>query len=249
MTAILSTLGVGHSFGPLTVLDGIDLEAAPGEIVALVGPSGCGKSTLLEFIAGLDDPGRGSITVAGRSDAKGRLGGCAWMPQKDCLLPWYPAIDNAALALRNRGMSRRESRKEADRLFQRLGLAGFEQSLPGTLSGGMRQRVAFLRTLLSGKKVLLLDEPFAALDALTRGQLQEWLLPLLDQEGRTVLLVTHDIEEALYMADRVAVISPRPGRIVEWVPGARGTGPSRSAVITSPDFNHRREQLLGLLRS
>ncbi len=171
------------------------------------------------------------------------------MPQKDCLLPWYPAIDNAALALRNRGMSRRESRKEADRLFQRLGLAGFEQSLPGTLSGGMRQRVAFLRTLLSGKKVLLLDEPFAALDALTRGQLQEWLLPLLDEEGRTVLLVTHDIEEALYMADRVAVISPRPGRIVEWVPGARVSGTSRSMVITSPDFNHRREQLLGLLRS
>lgn len=249
MTAILSTLGVGHSFGPLTVLDGVDLEAARGEIVALVGPSGCGKSTLLEFIAGLGSPDRGTLTVAGRQDSQGRLAECAWMPQKDCLLPWYPAIDNAALALRNQGLSRRDARAEADRLFRRLGLAGFEQALPDELSGGMRQRVAFLRTLLSGKPVLLLDEPFAALDSLTRGQLQEWLLPLLDTEGRTVLLVTHDIEEALYMSDRVAVLSPRPGRIVEWVPGARTGDVPRSAVITTPDFNRRREELLELLRA
>ncbi len=248
MTAILSALGVGHSFGPLTVLDGIDLEAAPGEIVALVGPSGCGKSTFLELVAGLDAPDSGTITVAGRQDSRGRLEECAWMPQKDCLLPWYSALDNAALALRNQGLSRRASRAEADRLFRRLGLAGFERSLPNELSGGMRQRVAFLRTLLSGKQILLLDEPFAALDALTRGQLQEWLLPLLGAEGRTVLLVTHDIEEALYMADRVAVISPRPGRIVEWVPGSRTGAADRRQVVTSPGFNRRREELLGMLR-
>ncbi len=248
MTAILSALGVERSFGDLAVLDGVDLEVSRGEIVALVGPSGCGKSTLLELIAGLDSPDRGSIAVAGRQDPAGRLEGCAWMPQKDCLLPWYSALDNAALAPRNRGLSRRAARAEADRLFRRLGLTGFERSLPAELSGGMRQRVAFLRTLLSGKEILLLDEPFAALDALTRGQLQEWLLPLLSEEGRTVVLVTHDIEEALYMADRVAVISPRPGRVVEWLPGSRTTVADRRQVVTSPDFNHRREELLGMLR-
>lgn len=248
MTAILSALGVERSFGDLAVLDGVDLEVSRGEIVALVGPSGCGKSTLLELIAGLDSPDLGSIAIAGRQDPAGRLEGCAWMPQKDCLLPWYSALDNAALAPRNRGLSRRAARAEADRLFRRLGLTGFERALPAELSGGMRQRVAFLRTLLSGKEILLLDEPFAALDALTRGQLQEWLLPLLGEEGRTVVLVTHDIEEALYMADRVAVISPRPGRVVEWLPGSRTTAADRRQVVTSPGFNHRREELLGMLR-
>jgi len=247
VSVILSARRAGHSFGALTVLDGVDLEVEDGEIVALVGPSGCGKSTLLTLIAGLDEPTRGGIAVRGREDGPSRLAGCAWMPQRDCLLPWYSALDNAALALRNRGAGRREARAAADRLFSRLGLAGFERSLPGELSGGMRQRVAFLRTLLSGKEVLLLDEPFAALDALTRGQLQEWLLPLLGEEGRTVLLVTHDIEEALYLADRVAVLSARPGRIVEWVEGARTTAAGRSQVVTAPGFNRRRERLLELL--
>lgn len=248
MNAILSARGVRHSFGPLAALDGIDLQASPGEIVALVGPSGCGKSTLLELIAGLDEPERGAISVDGEESGPARLAGCAWMPQKDCLLPWYSALDNAALAPRNHGLSRRAARQRADSLFRRLGLSGFERALPAELSGGMRQRVAFLRTLLTGKPVLLLDEPFAALDALTRGELQEWLLPLLEEEGRTVLLVTHDIEEAIYMADRVAVLSPRPARVSAWVEGARTTSAGRREVVTDPGFNRRREELLDLLR-
>lgn len=247
MSAVLSARGVGHSFGDLPVLDRLDLEVETGEIVALTGPSGCGKSTLLELLAGLAEARSGEITVAGRTRPDDRLATCAWMPQRDCLLPWFSALDNASIAARNRGRSRREARAEADELFRRLGLAGFEDSLPDQLSGGMRQRVAFLRTLLSGKEILLLDEPFAALDALTRGELQEWLLPLLEEERRTVLIVTHDIEEALYLADRVAVLSARPARISAWVHGARGTAGTRRQVVSAPGFNRRREELLGLL--
>lgn len=248
MTTILSARGVSHSFGPMVALDRIDLDVSRGEIIALVGPSGCGKSTLLELISGLASPTEGIIEVNGRSDPDDRLASCAWMPQQDCLLPWYSALDNAALGLRNRGLSRQAAREQADTLFRHLGLAGFERALPKELSGGMRQRVAFLRTLLADKEILLLDEPFAALDALTRGELQEWLLPVLGEEKRTVVLVTHDIEEALYLADRVAVITPRPGRLQEWVPGSRTDAVDRRQVVTSPDFNRRREELLELLR-
>jgi len=248
VSAILSVREVSHRFGELPVLDRVGLDAAPGEIIALTGPSGCGKSTLLELIAGLAVPGSGGITVRGGTATAHRLSNCAWMPQRDCLLPWYSALDNASLAMRNQGRSRREARSHADELFARLGLAGFEAALPDELSGGMRQRVAFLRTLLSGKEILLLDEPFAALDALTRGELQEWLLPLLEAERRTVLLVTHDIEEALYLADRVAVLSPRPGRVCAWVSGFRGAPGPRRKVISGSGFNQGREDLLGLLR-
>lgn len=247
--AIVSVREVCRNYDGLAVLDRVNLELEAGEIVGLTGPSGCGKSTLLELIAGLAEPSSGRVEVRGRDGAAARLGACAWMPQRDCLLPWLSAIDNASLAARNRGRSRRESRTEADRLFSRLGLGGFERSLPRELSGGMRQRVAFLRTLLSGKEVLLLDEPFAALDALTRGELQEWLLPLLEGENRSVILVTHDIEEALFLADRVAVMTPRPGRITAWVPGCRSIRGPRREVVSGPGFNQRREELLGLLQT
>lgn len=248
MGAIVSVREVCRSYGDLAALDRVELDLAVGEIVALTGPSGCGKSTLLELLAGLAEPSSGRVTIHGRGAAADRLAACAWMPQRDCLLPWLSAIDNASLAARNRGRPRHEARAEADRLFSRLGLGGFERSLPGELSGGMRQRVAFLRTVLSGKDVLLLDEPFAALDALTRAELQEWLLPLLEGGNRGIILVTHDIEEALFLADRVAVMSPRPGRITAWVPGCRGTPGPRREVVSGPGFNRRREELLGLLR-
>lgn len=151
MTASLSGRDIGHSFADVTALDGFDIDVEGGGTVAVVGPSGCGKSTLLELICGLRHPDRGSIEVGGRHSPEARLALCAYMPQKDCLLPWYSAIDNAALALRNRGLSKAESRGRAGELFARFGLEGFEHSRPDELSGGMRQRVAFLRTLLSGK--------------------------------------------------------------------------------------------------
>jgi ABC-type nitrate/sulfonate/bicarbonate transport system ATPase subunit len=196
--------GVTRRFGALVALEDVSLRLARGEVVAVVGPSGCGKSTLLELVCGLQRPDAGSVAGAP----------AVLMPQRDLLLPWMGAIDNAALALRIAGLGREAARERARPLFARLGLEGFERSRPHQLSGGMRQRVAFARTLLSGKPVLCLDEPFGALDALTRADLQVWLAGALAAEPRTVLLVTHDVEEAAVLADRIVVLSQRPGRVV-----------------------------------
>jgi ABC-type nitrate/sulfonate/bicarbonate transport system ATPase subunit len=206
--------GIRRSYREVTALDGVELDLRPREVLAVVGPSGCGKSTLLELVAGLQEPDSGSVVAAGASDPAGRRAACAYMPQRDLLLPWRDALGNAALALECQGVTRAEARRRAEPLFERFGLADFERSRPAELSGGMRQRVAFLRTLLPGRPVLLLDEPFGALDAITRASMQEWLADALVREPRTTLLVTHDVEEAVFLADRVAVLSPRPGRIV-----------------------------------
>ncbi len=245
--AALAISGLGHSFGELRAIERLDLELGARGVLGVVGPSGCGKSTLLELIGGLREPDRGEIRVGGASGGGDRLGRCAYMPQRDLLLPWLSAIDNAALALRNRGLRRAEARARAAPLFERFGLGGFESSRPGELSGGMRQRVAFLRTLLAGKPVLLLDEPFAGLDAITRGEMQEWLAAALDSEPRTVILVTHDVEEAIYLADRVAVLSARPARLVAELDVASPRGAPRIAAITRPEFVEIRERALAAL--
>jgi NitT/TauT family transport system ATP-binding protein len=233
--------------GVVTALEGLDLSVREREVLAVVGPSGCGKSTLLELIAGLQDPDAGSVTAGGAREAKQRLDVCAYMPQRDLLLPWRTALANAALALECRGMSKAEARSQAAPLFERFGLAEFERSYPGELSGGMRQRVAFLRTLLAGRPVLLLDEPFASLDSITRGSMQEWLADTLAAEPRTVVLVTHDTDEALFLADRVAVLSPRPGRVVEEfaVPFERPR--RRSQILTDPTFMQLKQRALEAL--
>jgi ABC-type nitrate/sulfonate/bicarbonate transport system ATPase subunit len=189
---------------PVQALLGVTLHADTDELLAVVGPSGCGKTTLLELICGLQRPDRGSIECAP----------AALMPQQDLLLPWLSALDNAALALRIARVPRAQARERAQALFHELGLAGFEEARPYELSGGMRQRVAFVRTLLSGKRLLCLDEPFGALDAITRAEMHAWLTDALRHEPRTVVLVTHDVEEAIVLADRVAIMSERPGRVV-----------------------------------
>jgi len=194
---------VRHAFGPVQVLAGVSLQADPGEVVAVVGPSGCGKSTLLELVCGLQRPAGGTV----RSDR------AVLMPQRDVLLPWLAAVDNAALALRIAGRGRAEARAAARPVLDALGLGGFEDARPAQLSGGMRQRVAVARTLLAGAPVLCLDEPFGALDAITRAETQRWLGGVLAREPRTVVLVTHDVEEAVVLADRVVVLSPRPARV------------------------------------
>jgi NitT/TauT family transport system ATP-binding protein len=245
--AAIELAGLSHSFEELPVLDRIDVEVAGGEVVGLVGPSGCGKSTLLELIAGLLEPSGGRLRVGGDAEAEARLGRCAYMPQRDLLLPWLAAIDNAALAPRNRGASRAAARAEAAPLFDRFGLAGFERARPDELSGGMRQRVAFLRTLLAGKPVLLLDEPFASLDAISRAEMQEWLGGALVAESRTVLLVSHDVEEALYLCDRVIVLSARPARAIDEVRAPAPRSLPRTEAVTSPEFGAARERALELL--
>jgi NitT/TauT family transport system ATP-binding protein len=238
---------VGHSFGELLVLDGLSLSAAPHEVLGIVGPSGCGKSTLLELVAGLHEPGSGRIEVEGQAEGAQRLQRCAYMPQRDLLLPWMTALDNAALALRNRGVRRAAARAQAAPLFERFGLAGFEGSHPNELSGGMRQRVAFLRTLVAGKPVLLLDEPFASLDAITRGEMQAWLGGALAENPRTVIFVTHDVEEALYLSDRVAVLSARPGRVTNLLETSDPRAADRAAAITSQGFVAQRESAMRAL--
>ncbi len=243
----VSIRGLGHAYAELQTIDRLDLELPAHSVVGLVGPSGCGKSTLLELICGLREPSAGALEVEGASGAEERLRRCAFMPQRDALLPWYSALDNAALALRNRGRGRVAARDSAAALFERFGLAGFERVRPAELSGGMRQRVAFLRTLVAGKPVLALDEPFASLDAITRAEMQAWLAGALREDPRTVVLVTHDVEEALYLSDRVAVLSARPARIVAELPSPAPRAADRDATVTAPEFVAARERAMAAL--
>jgi ABC-type nitrate/sulfonate/bicarbonate transport system ATPase subunit len=230
----------------VTALDGVDLAVAPGEFVALIGPSGCGKSTLLRIVAGLEEPEAGEVLLDG-AVATERLGRCAFMPQRDGLLPWRRVIDNVTIGLELEGTSRQEARELALPLLERFGLGDFAQSWPWQLSGGMRHRAAFLRTAIIGRPVMLLDEPFGALDGITRAELQQWLLEVWRELGTTVLLVTHDVSEAVFLADRVLVMSPRPGRIVaeEEVPLAR---PRELRVEETPEFAAAEARLREALR-
>jgi ABC-type nitrate/sulfonate/bicarbonate transport system ATPase subunit len=215
--------------GRVQALSGMSLRAAPHEIVAVVGPSGCGKTTLLELICGLQTPDAGTVDSAP----------AALMAQRDLLLPWLGTLDNAALALRARGVAREQARATAAPWIDRFGLGGFEDVKPAALSGGMRQRVSFLRSMLAGKPVLALDEPFASLDAITRAEMQRWLGHVLATEPRTVVLVTHDVEEAVVLGDRVVVMSARPGRAVAEIE----VGLDRPRRRTDPELTALRERV------
>jgi NitT/TauT family transport system ATP-binding protein len=223
--------------GAVEALRGMTLHARRDEVVGVVGPSGCGKSTLLELICGLQRPDSGTVSAAG----------AALMPQRDLLLPWLSALDNAALALRVQGLERQQARRQAEPWLERFGLGGFAAARPAELSGGMRQRVSFLRTLLAGKPVLALDEPFAGLDAITRSEMQGWLTQVLTSEPRTVVLVTHDVEEAVVLADRVVVMSPRPGRAVTEIP-VELPRPRRATDLAVVELRERALRTLGVER-
>jgi ABC-type nitrate/sulfonate/bicarbonate transport system ATPase subunit len=209
--AVTKTYG-GLGSERLLTLDRVDLVAHPGEFVALIGPSGAGKSTLFAILAGLDDADSGAILIDG-AEPPSRLGACAFMPQRDALLPWRRTIDNVTIGLELAGLGRAAARERAVPLLERFGLGDFSSAWPWQLSGGMRQRAAFLRTVLLGKPAMLLDEPFGALDGITRGELQQWLLEVWGEVGSTVLLITHDVAEAVFLADRVYVMTPLPGAI------------------------------------
>ena len=218
LTAIAKAYANGQ--GELRVLQDVSLTVGRDELVALIGPSGCGKSTVLNIIAGLEEPTSGSVALladAAPWGANRRLGRVAYMPQKDLLLPWRTVLGNAVLGLEVQGVRPPEARERAAALLDTFGLGGFADEYPHNLSGGMRQRVAFLRTILADKPLVLLDEPFGALDALTRAEMQAWLLDLWAGLGRAGVLVTHDVEEALLLSHRVYVLSARPARVQEVV--------------------------------
>lgn len=228
--------------GGLVALDGVSLSVEEGEFVTIIGPSGCGKSTLFNLIAGLGLSSRGKILLDGREIA-GRTGLVGYMPQKDLLLPWRNVLDNVILGPELAGEPRERARREAKEMLPLFGLEEFANSYPATLSGGMRQRAAFLRTVLCHKDVMLLDEPFGALDALTRAQMQVWLLDLWERLRRTVLFVTHDIDEALLLSDRVYVLSARPGRVRSEM-AVRLARPRRLEMVTTATFVQMKKTLL-----
>lgn len=207
----LAARGVCVTKGGVHILDDVDLEVASGSFVALIGPSGAGKSTLLQVLAGLEAPNVGIVEKDGVPLT--RPGLVAYMPQNDLLLPWRSVVANVSLGLEATGTPKRAARERAFAALKRFGLEEFAHASPTALSGGMRSRVALLRTALLGRDTLLLDEPFGALDALTRRGLQEWLIEVRDELAATILLVTHDVDEALLLADRVVVLTERPARV------------------------------------
>ena len=231
---------------PLVVLQDVNFTVQEGEFVSIIGPSGCGKSTLLSIVAGLLQPDGGRVLLDGE-ERKQRLGAVGYMQQKDLLLPWRTVLDNAILGLEVQGMKRAPARRRASALMERFGLRGFERNYPYALSGGMRQRAAFLRTVLAGHSVILLDEPFGALDALTRTHMQEWLLEQWQALEQTVVLITHDVDEAVFLSNRVYVLTARPGQVklVQDVPLPR---PRHYTMVTWPDFVQMKGTLMTTLR-
>ncbi len=230
----------------LQVLRDIEFHALEGEFVSIVGPSGCGKSTLLNIIAGLEEPTKGDIYLNGKRPHE-RLGAIGYMPQKDLLFPWRTIMENAILGLELKHVSKKTARAAASQLMSLFGLEGFDNEYPYALSGGMRQRVSFLRTVLADQEVFLLDEPLSALDALNRLQIQEWLQEMWQSLGKTIVLVTHDVDEALFLSDRIYVMSSRPGnmKMVLPIPLPR---PRTIEMVTNSAFVSLKAEILHSIR-
>jgi ABC-type nitrate/sulfonate/bicarbonate transport system ATPase subunit len=219
--------------------------AGPGEFLSIIGPSGCGKSTLFNIIAGLDAPTSGEVEING-SPIVGQQGHVGYLLQKDLLLPWRSVLNNVVIGLEIAGVPKVKARDIAMPLLEAYGLGDFVNHRPDQLSGGMRQRAALLRTILFNRDVILLDEPFGKLDAQTRATMQEWLLDLWDDFQKTVVFVTHDIDEAIYLSDRVIVMSPRPGRIIANLPVGLER-PRKPSIVTSTEFITMKADILALL--
>lgn len=228
------------------VLDGLSLQVQPGEFVSLIGPSGSGKSTLFHIIGGLTAPDAGTVLMDGQ-DVTGEKGRIAYMPQQPALFPWRTVEDNVLLPEELRGTSKAAAREHARSWMERAGLSGFEKAYPHTLSGGMQQRAAFLRALMSPQEVMCLDEPFSALDALTRSDMQRWLLDIWEDTRRSVLMITHHIEEALLLSDSIYILSARPGIILKRVkvPFSR---PRRENILMDPSFIALKTEISAIMR-
>jgi ABC-type nitrate/sulfonate/bicarbonate transport system ATPase subunit len=245
--ALVSVSGVGFDYEDAPILEDVSLTVERGEFVALVGPSGCGKSTILNLISGVLSPRNGTVSANGLSNRSERLGNVSYMQQKDLLLPWRSVAENSRLGLELRGVSSVESGAAVAELADSFGIADVLDSMPWQLSGGMRQRVALLRAVLPDNPVLLLDEPFGALDAITRRSLQQWLLNVLDTDNKAVVLVTHDVEEAILLADRVLVMSSNPGQIIDEVVIDLSDAEASGDLTTAPDFIELKKRILSSL--
>jgi len=239
----LSQVFYGES--DVVALESVSLSIAAGRFISLIGPSGCGKSTIFNILAGLQRPTKGTVFIDGEN-VTGHIGVVGYMLQKDLLLPWRTVLDNVILGMEIRGMPVREARAKALPYLYKYGLGGFEKQYPGALSGGMRQRAALLRTLLYDCEIVLLDEPFGALDAQTRVRMQEWLLQIWADFRKTVVFVTHDVDEAVYLSDEIYVMSPRPGRVKERIEVALER-PRPRRIVNTPAFATYREHCLSLL--
>ncbi|MGA9872262.1 MAG: ABC transporter ATP-binding protein [Rhodococcus sp. (in: high G+C Gram-positive bacteria)] len=228
--------GLTKAYDGREVLAGVSFDVSPGEFVSIIGPSGSGKSTIFNMLAGLDSPDEGIVDAPAS----------AYMPQKDLLFPWRTVLDNTCLGLEVQGLPKKEARARARELFPVFGLSGYEDARPSALSGGMRQRAAVLRTVVQGREVLLLDEPFGALDSLTRTGMQSWLQDVWLEYGWTVLMITHDIREAVYLSDRVIVLSDKPARVRRAVdvPLPR---PRELGIVTTPAFAAVESKLMDVL--
>jgi ABC-type nitrate/sulfonate/bicarbonate transport system ATPase subunit len=245
VTAKLAVNECTKTFGPTIALAPTTLAIEPGEFVSLVGPSGCGKSTLFNVVSGLLLPDNGRVEIDG-VDVTGHSGHVGYMLQKDLLIPWRSVVDNITLgAALTRGVTKAD-RSQAVDFARRYGLGDFLDHYPHALSGGMRQRVALMRTLATNHDLLLLDEPFGALDSQTRLEMQQWLLEVWSETQRTVLFVTHDVDESIFLSDRILVMSPRPGRIVSELV-VNLPRPRTLQQMTEPDFIAVKRQILDLL--
>ena len=243
--------GLSKRFGAgsrsFLALDDATLAVADGEFVTVIGPSGCGKSTLFNVMAGLTGPSSGRILMDGVSIERER-GHVGYMMQRDCLMQWRTIMGNVVIGLEVLGHRRKEAKRKAQELIGRFGLSGFENHHPSALSGGMRQRAALLRTLLLDRDLMLLDEPFGALDAITRGAMQDWLLDIWSEYKRTVVFITHDIEEAIYLSDRIFVMNGPPGRIVADIPVPLPRPRDYAEMVDWKEFTELKKRLLQLVR-
>ncbi|TCJ96415.1 ABC transporter ATP-binding protein [Nocardia alba] len=236
---------LGRRSPDLEVLAGVSFTVRSGEFVTIIGPSGCGKSTVFNMLAGLESPDSGSVGFRA-ADGENTASHCAYMPQKDLLFPWRTILDNTILGLRVQGVPKAAARRRARELFGVFGLSGFENARPSQLSGGMRQRAALLRTVVQERELLLLDEPFGALDSLTRTEMQSWLQQVWQRYRWMVLMITHDVREAVYLSDRVIVLSARPATVRHEL-RIDLPRPRELAIITAPEFVALEEELLTIL--
>ena len=243
--AILKVDGVSKSFDGTKILDQISLELHEGELVSLLGVSGGGKTTLFNLISGLTLPEEGRILMEDE-DITGKPGMVSYMLQKDLLLPYRTIVDNVALPLMIKGISKAEARKKASSYFSQFGLEGTEKKYPAQLSGGMKQRAALLRTYLFSEKVALLDEPFSALDMLTKRAVHEWYLDVMEKIHLSTLFITHDIDEAILLSDRIYLLTGKPGKLTKEIV-IKEPKPRRKDFSISEEFlNYKREILAHL---